>query len=95
MCLMIIWVNQERFDHEAMRIEERYRRRYPRLMTWLLGPQASPPQYDEASLPQPKNAKLITQRPDSLTLPKYCGLRKHVDVQIGKKMDGPQEANAK
>jgi hypothetical protein len=60
-------------------------------MTWLLGPQAPPPQYNEATSPQQIQVKPVTQRPDSLTLPKYVGLRKHADAQVLKKMDVSQK----
>lgn len=89
MCF-VIWVNQERFDREGERVDGKYRRRFPRFVTWLLGPQAPPPQYNEAISPQHSQIKPVTQRPDSITLPKYVGLRKHPDAQM-LKMDGSKE----
>lgn len=90
MCL-VIFVNQERFTREGARVEAKYRRRFPRLMTWLFGPQAPPPHYDERIPTQQSQIKPVTIRPDSLTLPKYGGLRKHVGDQISKEKDDLQE----
>ena len=93
MCL-IIWVNQERFTREGMRAKEYYRHRYPCLMNWLFGPQTLPPQYN-TPLPQHNQIKLVTQRPDSLTLPKYIGLCKHAAAQMLKKVNGSPERDGK
>ena len=84
MCL-IIYVNQEHFKSAKRRVDAKYRRRYPRLMKWLFGPQAPPPQYGKELSHQIKSVNI---RPDSLLLPKYGGLRKDLKDQILVDEDG-------
>ncbi|KAH8674419.1 hypothetical protein BGZ60DRAFT_403902 [Tricladium varicosporioides] len=74
MCLIIL-VDGARRQQGRSGVIEKYRCKYPRLASIILGRQDPPPQYDEATPPQNK-IKPIAQRPDSLTLPVYQGYRR-------------------
>jgi hypothetical protein len=83
MCL-VIFVSEERLDrviaNSRARAKAWWYRHFPRIATWRWGPETPPPQYDEGTSTQKSQIKATT-RPDSLTLPNYGGIRKHVGYQ--------------
>ena len=80
MCL-IIWANDENFEKEEMR---KYMERRPRTTIWsrlvfiFLGRDGPPITHDEKPSIQHSNARPVYERPDSLTLAKYAGIRRRV-----------------
>jgi hypothetical protein len=82
MCLIIL-ISQERLNQS----KHRYYDRNPKLMTWLFGPATPPPHYDEANKPQPSQVKPFAERPSSINLPIYGGLRKQADGEVGQEKE--------
>lgn len=84
MCLLIIWVDDERFEGERAKMSKRRRplTRFWHQLTSIFSPrEIPPPKYNEETSSSQSNTKALPVRPDSLTLPKYESIRSYGGVR--------------